>query len=246
MSKNLMKIGIPIFILMVVWFIPVPKGLSVDAWHFMAIFLAVIVALVLEPFPAALIGFLGVSLSALLGLVGKTPAANVKWALSGFSNSTIWLIFAAFMFAMGYQKTGLGKRISLIMIKYMGKSSLGLGYAVAFADLILAPFMPSNSARGGGTIYPIAINIPIIFNSTPDHEPRKMGAYITWVAMAATCVTSSMFLTALAPNLLALDLIAKGAKISIEWGTWAKIMVPLLLPLFLVTPLMVYLIYPPT
>ena len=55
-----------------------------------------------------------------------------------------------------------------------------------------------------------------------------------------------MFLTALAPNLLALDLIAKGAKISIEWGTWAKIMVPLLLPLFLVTPLMVYLIYPPT
>ena len=246
MSKNLMKIGIPIFILMVVWFIPVPKGLSVDAWHFMAIFLAVIVALVLEPFPAALIGFLGVSLSALLGLVGKTPAANVKWALSGFSNSTIWLIFAAFMFAMGYQKTGLGKRISLIMIKYMGKSSLGLGYAVAFADLILAPFMPSNSARGGGTIYPIAINIPIIFNSTPDHEPRKMGAYITWVAMAATCVTSSMFLTALAPNLLALDLIAKGAKITIEWGAWAKIMVPLLLPLFLVTPLMVYLIYPPT
>ena len=246
MSKNLMKIGIPIFILLVVWFIPVPKGLSVDAWHFMAIFLAVIVALVLEPFPAALIGFLGVSLSALLGLVGKTPAANVKWALSGFSNSTIWLIFAAFMFAMGYQKTGLGKRISLIMIKYMGKSSLGLGYAVAFADLILAPFMPSNSARGGGTIYPIAINIPIIFNSTPDHEPRKMGAYITWVAMAATCVTSSMFLTALAPNLLALDLIAKGAKITIEWGAWAKIMVPLLLPLFLVTPLMVYLIYPPT
>lgn len=246
MSKNIIKIGIPIFILLVVWFIPVPKGLSVDAWHFMAIFLSVIVALVLEPFPAALIGFLGVSLAAVLGLVGKTPAANVKWALSGFSNSTIWLIFAAFMFAMGYQKTGLGKRISLIMIKYMGKNSLGLGYAVAFADLVLAPFMPSNSARGGGTIYPIAINIPIIFNSTPEHEPRKMGAYITWIAMAATCVTSSMFLTALAPNLLALDLIAKGAKISIEWGTWAKIMVPLLLPLFLVTPLMVYLIYPPT
>jgi len=247
MSKEAIKMLIPVGILAVVWFIiPVPQGLSVGAWHYLAIFLAVIVGLILEPVPAALVGLIGVSLAALLGLVGKTSGANVKWALSGFSNGTIWLIFAAFMFAMGYQKTGLGRRISLVMIKYMGKSSLGLGYAVAFADLALAPFMPSNTARSGGTIYPIAINIPIIFNSTPEHEPRKMGAYITWVAMATTCVTSSMFLTALAPNLLALDLIAKGANVTITWGAWVEIMVPLLLPLFLVTPLMVYLIYPPT
>ena len=246
MSRQTTLMLIPILVLLVVWISPVPSGLSVEAWHYMAIFLAVIVGIVIEPVPAALVGLIGVSVVALVGLAGKTPAANVKWALSGFSNSIIWLIFAAFMFAMGYQKTGLGKRISLLMIRYMGKSSLGLGYAVAFADLVLAPFMPSNTARGGGTIYPIAINIPLIFNSTPEHEPRKMGAYITWIAMTATCVTSSMFLTALAPNLLAVDLIAKGANISIEWGAWAKVMIPLMLPLFLVTPLLVYWIYPPT
>ena len=246
MSRQTTLMLIPILVLLVVWISPVPSGLSVEAWHYMAIFLAVIVGLVIEPVPAALVGLIGVSVVALVGLAGKTPAANVKWALSGFSNSIIWLIFAAFMFAMGYQKTGLGKRISLLMIRYMGKSSLGLGYAVAFADLVLAPFMPSNTARGGGTIYPIAINIPLIFNSTPENEPRKMGAYITWIAMTATCVTSSMFLTALAPNLLAVDLIAKGANISIEWGAWAKVMIPLMLPLFLVTPLLVYWIYPPT
>ena len=208
MSRQTTLMLIPILVLLVVWISPVPSGLSVEAWHYLAIFLAVIVGLVIDPVPAALVGLIGVSVVALVGLAGKTPAANVKWALSGFSNSIIWLIFAAFMFAMGYQKTGLGKRISLLMIRYMGKSSLGLGYAVAFADLVLAPFMPSNTARGGGTIYPIAINIPLIFNSTPEHEPRKMGAYITWIAMTATCVTSSMFLTALAPNLLAVDLIA--------------------------------------
>ena len=246
MSKQALLKVFPLLVLLVLWFSPVPNGLTVDSWHYLAVFLTVIVGLVIEPVPAALVGLVGVSFVAMVGLAGKTPAANVKWALSGFSNSIIWLIFAAFMFAMGYQKTGLGKRISLLMIRYMGKSSLGLGYAVAFADLILAPFMPSNTARGGGTIYPIAINIPIIFNSTPEHEPRKMGAYITWIAMTATCVTSSMFLTALAPNLLAVDLIAKGANISIEWGAWAKVMIPLMLPLFLVTPLLVYWIYPPT
>jgi L-tartrate/succinate antiporter len=46
----------------------------------------------------------------------------------------------------------------------MGKSTLGLGYAVAFSDLVLAPFMPSNTARSGGSIYPVAINIPQIFS----------------------------------------------------------------------------------
>lgn len=246
MSKQAISMLIPVLVLLVVWFIPAPAGLSVEAWRFMAIFLAVVVGLVIEPIPAALVGLVGVSMVALLGLVGKTPAANVKWALSGFSNSIIWLIFAAFMFAMGYQKTGLGKRISLIMVKYMGKSSLGLGYAVAFADLVLAPFMPSNTARSGGTIFPIAINIPQIFNSTPENEPRKLGAYISWVAMAATCVTSSMFLTALAPNLLAVDLIGKGANVAITWGSWATIMVPLMLPLFLLTPWLAYVLYAPT
>ena len=245
MSKKTVFMLIPVLITLIVWFLPAPNGLSADAWHFMAIFLGVVVGLILEPVPAALVGLLGICLVALLGIISPKPAEGVKWALSGFSNSTIWLIFAAFMFAAGYQRTGLGKRISLVMVKFMGKSSLGLGYAVAFADALLAPFMPSNTARSGGTIFPIAINIPQIFNSTPTHEPRKLGSYITWVAMATTCVTSSMFLTALAPNLLAVDIIGK-SKIVIEWGAWAKIMVPLMVPLFLITPWLTYVIYPPT
>jgi len=240
------KYIIPVAVLVIFWFLPAPEGLSVTAWHFLAIFFAVVVGLVIEPVPAALIGMVGISLTAVLGLMGDSSKANISWALSGFSNTVIWLIFAAFMFALGYKKTGLGRRISLIMIKYMGKSSLGLGYAVAFSDLILAPFMPSNTARSAGTIYPIASNIPLIFNSTPDNDPRKLGSYISWVAIAITCVTSSMFLTALAPNLLAVDLINKGTGNVISWSAWASIMLPLMIPLFLLTPWLVYVVYPPT
>jgi len=46
---------------------------------------------------------------------------------------------------------------------------------------------------------------------------RRMGSYIMWVAITATCVTSSMFLTALAPNLLAVELVRKTAQIEIAW-----------------------------
>ncbi len=245
MSKQTIKLFLPLVVLLILWFIPAPEGLNPNAWHFLAIFFAVVVGLIIEPVPAALVGFTGISLVAVLGLVGNSKE-SITWALSGFSNSVIWLIFAAFMFALGYKKTGLGKRVSLLMIKYMGKSSLGLGYAVAFSDLILAPFMPSNTARSGGSVFPVAINIPHIFESYPDKDPRKLGAYISWVAIATTCITSSMFLTALAPNLLAVDLITKSTGHAISWVEWSSVMLPLMIPLFLLTPWLTYVVYPPT
>jgi L-tartrate/succinate antiporter len=244
LSQN-MKIALPIIVAIIVAILPTPEGLAINAQYFFAIFLGVIVALILEPIPAALVGLIGVSLSATLGLVGETAKANRDWALSGFSNGVIWLIFAAFMFALGYKKSGLGKRIALLLVKYLGKTTLGLGYAVAFADGILAPFMPSNTARSAGTIFPIAINIPQMFNSTPENEPRKLGAYISWVAISATCVTSSMFLTALAPNLLAVSLVEKSTGIAISWGEWFSTLSVVMIPLFLLVPFIAYVVYPP-
>ena len=243
---NYLKKFSPIIVALALALVPAPEGLSANGWYFLSIFVGVIVGLIVEPVPAALVGLSGVSIVAVLGLVDASAKASRNWALSGFSNGVIWLIFAAFMFALGYQKTGLGRRISLVLIKYLGKNTLGLGYAIAFSDGILAPFMPSNTARSAGTIYPVASNIPPMFNSTADNEPRKIGSYLCWVAFAATCVTSSMFLTALAPNLLAVDLIAKSADIHITWGGWAKVMIPVMLPLFLLTPWLAYVVYPPT
>ena len=243
--SNTMKFIIPVLVAVIVAILPTPEGLSVNAHYFFALFLGVIVGLILEPIPPALIGLIGVSFAATFGLVGETAKASRSWALSGFSNGVIWLIFAAFMFALGYKKSGLGKRIALLLVKLLGKTSLGLGYAVAFADGVLAPFMPSNTARSAGTIFPIAINIPQMFNSTPENAPRKLGSYISWVAIAATCVTSSMFLTALAPNLLAVSLVEKNAGIVIEWGQWFGTLAFIMIPLFLLVPFLTYMVYPP-
>jgi L-tartrate/succinate antiporter len=172
--------------------------------------------------------------------------AALAWALSGFSNSTVWLIFGAFMFALGYEKTGLGRRIALMLVKAMGRRTLTLGYAVAIADLILAPFTPSNTARSGGTIFPVIKNLPPLYDSQPnDPSARRIGGYVMWTALAATCVTSSMFLTGLAPNLLALELIKKTAKIDISWGQWFSAFAPVGIVLLVLVPLLVYWIYPP-
>ncbi|MFU2208026.1 anion permease [Solidesulfovibrio sp. C21] len=246
------KLLAPVLLGLLIWLLPAPQGLSPATWTYFAVFAAVVLGLVLEPVAPALIGLIGVTLATILRLVpmtpGKLPSAGeaIKWGLSGFSNGTVWLIFAAFMFALGYEKTGLGKRLGLTLIKRMGKKTLGLGYAVALADLILAPFMPSNTARSGGTIFPIIKNIPPLYGSTPENNPRGLGAYIMWTALATTCVTSSMFLTGLAPNVLAQSLVEKTAHIQLGWSQWFMSVLPVGAILFLATPLLTYIIYPPT
>ncbi len=245
MKSTLWKSLVPILLAIVLACLPVPKGLSPTAWYFFSIFTAVIVALILEPIPAAAVGFIGVFFVALLGLAGPKPADNIRWALSGFSNTTVWLIFGAFMFALGYEKTGLGRRIALLLVKLLGRRTLGLGYAITFSDLILAPFTPSNTARSGGTIFPVIRNLPPLYGSAPGETSRKIGAYIMWTALASTCVTSSMFITALAPNLLALELVNKTVKVSVSWGEWAIGFLPVGIILIILLPYLMYKIYPP-
>ena len=138
---------------------PAPAGLPQHAWYFFAIFAGVIVGLMVEPLPGGAIGLIGVTLVAVLAPYVlfapaelakpgfKSVSAALNWALSGFSNGTVWLIFGAFMFALGYEKTGLGRRIALMLVKAMGRRTLTLGYAVTIADTLLAPFTPSNTAR---------------------------------------------------------------------------------------------------
>ncbi len=248
----------PIAIAVAISLIPAPAGLPQHAWYFFAIFVGVIVGLMFEPLPGGAIGVIGVTLVTVLSkYVFFSPAALAKpdfnaakaslsWALSGFSNATVWLIFGAFMFALGYEKTGLGRRIALLLVRAMGRKTLTLGYAVTIADLLLAPFTPSNTARSGGTIYPVIRNLPPLYESKPnDPSMRRVGSYLMWVALAVTTVTSSMFLTAMAPNLLAVELAKKTANVELTWMDWFVSFAPVGILLLALVPLLVYWIYPP-
>jgi len=243
--KNYWKALLPILAGLALLFVPIPEGLKPNAWYYFALFVAVIIALILEPIPAAAVGMIGVTAATVSLLVVPKPADAIKWALSGFQDGTVWLIFVAFMFALGYEKSGLGRRMALNLVRWLGKRTLGLGYAVALADLVLAPFTPSNTARSGGTIYPVIKNIPPLYRSEPGPTARKLGSYIMWTAFATTCLTSAMFLTGLAPNLLALSLVKQTTKIDISWTDWFMGILPVGVLLFVFLPLIVYKIYPP-
>ncbi len=242
---NLVKWLVPVLVGLVLVMLPVPSGLTPRAWRYFALFMGVVAGLMIEPVPASGVGFIGMALAAALRLVAPDPGESIKWALTGFANGTVWLVFSAFMLALGYEKTGLGRRIALLLVRRLGGRTLGLGYAITLADVVLAPFTASNTARSAGTIFPVIRNIPALYDSHPGPSARRIGSYVMWTGFAATCVTSSMFVTALAPNLLAVSLVKQITGVSISMGAWVLGFLPVGLALIALLPLLVYVLYPP-
>ncbi len=235
----------PIVVWGVLSLVPVPAGLRANQWHYFAVFAAVIAGLVLESMPVGAVGLIGLTFAGVMGYVDPDPNKSLRWMLSGFSESTVWLIVGAFVFSAGYRKSGLGKRIALLLVRWLGKRTWGLGYAVTFADLALAPATPSNTARSGGTLYPIVSNIPRLYGSEPGPTAGKIGTYVMWTAFAATAVTSSLFLTALAPNAAALSIAKKTVGVDVTWSQWLVGFAPLGVLLIFAVPLLSYALCKP-
>ena len=115
---------------------------------------------VLKPFPVPITVLLGVATSSIL-------LSNTKDVLAGYSNTALWLIFAAFALSVAFGKTGLGHRIAYHLVRLFGSTTLRLGYVTAFLDLILSPATPSNTARAAGIVYPINLSIAEAVGSYP-------------------------------------------------------------------------------
>lgn len=225
---------------LVLWFIPAPSGLATDAWHLFSIFVATIVALVIKPVPMGSTAILA------LTLIVLTNILTLEQSLSGFQNTTIWLIVIAFFISRGFIKTGLGTRISYIFVRLFGKKTLGLSYSMLLSDLILAPAMPSNTARAGGIIFPIIRSLSETYGSrVGDGTERRVGAFLVKVSFQGDMITSAMFVTAMAANPLAVQITQEITGETITWGGWAlAALVPGLISLALI-PFVIYKLYPP-
>ncbi len=244
---NIRNVAITFAVALILWFIPVPAGVAENAWHLFAIFAATILGIILKAAPMGTMCMMAIGFTALTQVVAPGDAGkSITKALSGFGDKVIWLIGISFFIARGFIKTGLGNRIAFLFIRIFGKSSLGLAYGLGLADVCLAPAIPSNTARGGGIIYPIMKSMAISFDSVPDKPEthRKLGSYLTLNSYYMNLIASSMFLTGTASNPMC-QKFAANLGINITWMSWAAAgFVPGLVAFFVV-PLVLYKLYPP-
>lgn len=238
MSSSYWRWLVPLALAAVVWLCP-HAGFDPKRWALLCLFAATICGLITQPMPNGALVFVSITTGAILGLF------TVADALSGFSNITVWLIVAAFLFARGLVQTRLGERIAYRIVNRVGASPLRLGYAIVLADLVIAPMTPSNTARAGGILFPITLNIARACGSEPGATAGRMGTFLMKTLYQGDLVVSAMFLTATAPNPLVAEFARQGSGITLTWTTWAlAACVPGIVGLVLV-PYVVYRLCPP-
>ena len=196
-----------------IWLAPVPEGLTREAWHLFAIFAAAIASVILAAFPLLTAAVLAVAVAVLTGTV---PPAK---AFAGFASGSVLLVVVAFIVASGVMKSGLGRRISLVVVSAFGRSTLGLGYSIFVTDALIAPAFPSNTARSG-VLYPIVLSLAEGTATPPDEErARRTGGYLMFCGMASLAVSSALWLTATSVNPIGVQLAAQ-AGLEIGFGSW--------------------------
>ena len=114
----------PLAVIAIIALLPVPAGLENHTWLYFAVFTGVIVGLILEPVPGAVVAMVGISIIAILSpwlLFSpeqlaqpgfKFTAKSLSWAVSGFSNSVVIMMIGLFVVGGAIFQTGLAKMIS--------------------------------------------------------------------------------------------------------------------------------------
>lgn len=236
--KQFIKLLVAILIGLGIYFFIPKTFVTNQAITLFSIFIFTIASIMLKVFS------MGQSSIIALTLCILTKCLTFSEAFSGFINPVVWLIAMAFFIAKGFVKTGLGLRIAYHIMKKLGKHSLGLGYGIALTDFLIAPVIPSMTARCGGVIYPVVTSLAKVFQSEPHRHPKFIGAYLIQTAFQTTNITGAMFLTAMAGNPLIVEF-AKQFGIQLSWTLWAKAaFLPGIIAL-LIVPYLLYKFYPP-
>lgn len=154
--------------------------------------------------------------------------------LHPFSEAAILLIFLGF-----YSVAMKGQAVALS------------GYALAMTWLVvgafvIAPMTPSNAARTGGIIFPIFRSVAETLGSTPDHNPEKIGAYLSQLLYIITMATGITFLTSYAANGVAWAMTDQILGLQISWIQWTISFIVPAGVVLLLAPLIIYKIYKPT
>src|SRR5262245_13488671 len=95
------------------WLLP-HQTFDSGRWGLLCLFAATIGGLIARPLPAGGVVLIAITAGTLLGLI------STQEALSGFANTTVWLIVAAFLFARGFVQTKLGERIAYHIVHRLG------------------------------------------------------------------------------------------------------------------------------
>ena len=239
MSRSRGLAALVVLYLLIAHVIPVPDSITPQGWRQTAIFICVIAGMVTEPIHASALVLVGLTAMAANG-------TTMREVLGGYAEPSVWLVLVAMLIAKMMLDCGLARRIALLFVRAVGKTSLGVAYALQMTDVTLASGVPSITARSAGMVLPIGRSIAELFDSHPNSESRRrLGAFLVAAMYQGSAVACAMFITGQASNLLGASLALKLVNVEVTAPSWfAAAIVPGLLSC-LVVPWITYRVLRP-
>ena len=214
-----------IVVLVALLFLPAPVGLPVAGQRMLSILVFSVIIWMTEavsyPVSAALI------MTVMAFLLGTAPdiadpskstgtSRGLTMALGGFSNTALALVAAALFLSAAMTKTGLDRRIALMVLSKMGARTNRVLIGVILVGLLLSFFVPSTTAR-------VACMVPIVMGIISAFGVSRTSKF-AGVLMIATAQADSIWnvaiKTAAAQNMIAVGFIEKELNHTITWLEW--------------------------
>ena len=211
--------------MLVIVFLPQQPGLPV-AGHYMLGILAFAVviwmteaisypvsAVVITALMALMLGF-APDLAKPDTAMGTSKALSM--ALGGFSNTAWALVGGALFLAAAMTRTGLDRRIALLVLSKVGAKTNRILIGVIFIGFLLSFFVPSTTARVSAMV-PIVMGVIIAFGV----PLRSRFAGMLMIAVAqADSLWNVGIKTAAAQNMVAVSFIEKQLGVNVSWLDW--------------------------
>lgn len=220
--------------------LPPPEGVDPKAFPLFGIFVALILGLLLQPYPNVTLTLVAFFLCLAFRLISP------KEGFAGFGKGVIWLVVFASLAAKAFVKTPLGHRTACLFIRKMGRSSLTLAYGVTLSELAMSTVIPSNTARATCISIPLTVSTSKSLGSDPKHKTEGLvGQFLCLCSLHANQLTCPILLTAMACNPLMVKFMGK-LGVSVSWGEWFTMCALPGLVCLLIMPLVLYRLAPPS
>jgi sodium-dependent dicarboxylate transporter 2/3/5 len=230
-QSRLVFIALGLALLLFFSFTNTPDGIPVSAWRLLGVILLMILLWISEVLPFAIIALLPLITFPLFDITAFNQVCL------NYGNPVIFLFLGGFLMACALEKTGLHKRISLVIIYYTGRSFAGVFLGFMLSTAFLSMWI-SNTAT---TVMMASIAVPAMKWLLPNaDEPSKkiFASYFLLSIAYASGIGGITTIIGTPPNAVLYGLLNTNYGISLSFAGWVTYAFPIAAIMFLITYLL--------
>lgn len=235
-KKQIIGLIISIVVLITVFFLPIPMGLTDKGLITIGLLLFFLIMLITEALPVGVICFLCLALLPILGVT-----KNLTTGLSGFTNTILFFVLASFGLAEAVTSTPIVQRILHGLLKKFGKDVKTCILAIMITGALVSAIVtdvPSVVVFMG-----IGASFLKLFNNEADRQ--KTAKSLMMGIPISVMLGGLMTPAGSGINILTIDLLKNQAGIQISFIQWMVCSIPIIVVMVPLAWFVLTKIYPP-